>query len=74
MIWKNSSEDFRDTEIVSLFQKNQRRLYNCKALQFSNTQQIMPDPEAAFSLSDECPSLCDPSQLSQDLVSQTAVV
>ncbi len=28
------------------FQKNQR-MYDCKTLQFSNTQQIMPDPEAA---------------------------
>jgi len=28
-------------------QKNQRRMYDCKTLHFSNTQQIMPDPEAA---------------------------
>jgi hypothetical protein len=31
------------------FQKKQRRMYDCKTLQFSNTQQIMPDPEAAVS-------------------------
>jgi hypothetical protein len=34
----------RDSHV---FQKKQRRMYDCKTLQFSNTQQIMPDPEAA---------------------------
>jgi hypothetical protein len=48
MRWKNSSENFRAIQKSSRFSKqNQRRMYDCKTLHFSNTQQIMPDPEAA---------------------------